>query len=176
VDSRLPSLEVRPWRTATLVASAIAALELVLLVVAGIVLLARPLSHHVQAAAERQAQAAKKAEPAAAAAAPPARRIERPRPPTLTRAQTSVLVLNGNGQTGAAGAESARVRQSGYRVAAVADAARMDYPASVVMYRPGFKAEGVRLARDLGIRVVGPLDGLRVRELRGAQAAIVVGH
>jgi hypothetical protein len=45
---------------------------------------------------------------------------------------------------------------------------------SVVMYRPGFRGEAMRLARDLRIRIVGPLDGLSVRDLMGAHLAIVI--
>lgn len=171
MDSRLPSLDVRPWRTATVVAAAIASLELVLLVLAGIALLARPLSHHVRAAAVRHTNARKHA------LSPPAKpRVEPPRAPRLTRPRTSILVLNGNGRTGAAGSEAARLRRLSYRVARVGDASRMDYPTSVVMYRPGYRPEGLRLARDLGIRVVGPLDGLRVRALKGARLALIIGH
>ena len=133
------------------------------------------LARHGEAsAASRPPVAAVKAKPAPAL--PVTRPSERMRAPSLSRGDTSVLVLNGNGLTGAAGTEAARIKRLGYTVARVGDAARMDYPASVVMYRPGFKPEGVRLARDLGIRVVGPLDGVRVRELLGAQAAVVVGH
>ena len=43
------------------------------------------------------------------------------------------------------------------------------------MYRKGFEGEGRRLARDLGIRIVGPLDGLRTSQLHGAHAVVVVG-
>ena len=46
-------IDVRsPWRTATLVASSVAALELVALVVLGVVLLAKPVSDHVRQAAQ----------------------------------------------------------------------------------------------------------------------------
>ena len=43
-----PDALIRPWRTATLVASLVAAVELVLLVVAAVLLLAKPLSHAMQ--------------------------------------------------------------------------------------------------------------------------------
>ena len=43
------------------------------------------------------------------------------------------------------------------------------------MYRAGRRPEAVRLARDLGIRMVSPLDGVRPRDLLGAQLAVVVG-
>jgi hypothetical protein len=43
------------------------------------------------------------------------------------------------------------------------------------MYRPGHRGEAMRLARDLRIRIVGPLDGMSVRDLMGAHVAVVVG-
>ena len=38
------------------------------------------------------------------------------------------------------------------------------------MYRPGFRAEGLRLARDLKVKVVGPLDGLKPSRAHGRPA------
>jgi hypothetical protein len=43
------------------------------------------------------------------------------------------------------------------------------------MYRAGYRAEGARLARDLRVSIVGPLDGLRPADLLGAQLVVVVG-
>ena len=43
------------------------------------------------------------------------------------------------------------------------------------MYRRGFAAEGVRLAHDLHVKVVGPLDGVKTSALHGAQLAVVLG-
>jgi hypothetical protein len=43
------------------------------------------------------------------------------------------------------------------------------------MYRIGRRPEALRLARDLRIGLVSPLDGLRPRDLLGAQVAVVVG-
>lgn len=86
-----------------------------------------------------------------------------------------MLVLNGNGRQGAAGAAAARVSRRGYRIRGVANAPSHDYARSIVMYRPGFEGEGRRLAADLGIRVVGPLDGMRPRELHGAHTVLILG-
>jgi hypothetical protein len=86
-----------------------------------------------------------------------------------------VLVLNGNGRTGAAAVEAENVRAKGYRISSVGDAGRRDYRRSLVMYRPGFAAEGRRLAKDLHIRVVGPLDGIGRRAIAGAHVVVVVG-
>jgi hypothetical protein len=43
------------------------------------------------------------------------------------------------------------------------------------MYRQGFAGEATRLARDMGINIVGPLDGMRGRELHGANVVLIVG-
>jgi hypothetical protein len=43
------------------------------------------------------------------------------------------------------------------------------------MFRPGFEREARRLAKDLGVRRVVPLDGMRPAELQGAHVALVVG-
>jgi hypothetical protein len=43
------------------------------------------------------------------------------------------------------------------------------------MYRPRYEREATRLARDLGIKRVSPLDGLRARQLQGAHLAYIVG-
>ncbi len=93
----------------------------------------------------------------------------------LPRRRVEVLVLNGNGRPGAAGAAADRVRQKGYRIGAVANAKRHDYPQSLVLYRTGFAGEGRRFARDLGVRVVGPLDGMRKSELHGAHVVYILG-
>jgi hypothetical protein len=163
--------DIRPWRTAAVVASAVAVVELVVLLVIGVVLLAKPV------AAEVKKQAAKRAFAPAPAAKATTKR-PKPRPvaaPKLRRGDTAVLVLNGNGRTGAAALQAERVRGKGYRIASVGDAPRRDYARSLVMFRAGFAGEAHRLARDLRIRIVGPLDGIGVRELDGAHAVVVIG-
>ena len=160
-------LQVRsPWRTATLVASAVAAFELVVLVVLGVVLLAKPVSDNVRQAAEAKVMAPVKAKPRAAPVAGK---------PKLTRAETSVIVLNGNGRAGAAAAGADSVRRFGYTIGTVGNAPRSDFTRTLVMYRKGYKAEGARLAKDLGLTIVGPLDGLRSADMLGAHVALIVG-
>ena len=165
MEHSLPQIRT-PWRTATLVACGVAALELVVLVVLGVALLAEPVSRHVTKAAEQKvlAPVVKKPEVKPAAGAP-----------TLTRGQTSVLVLNGNGRPGAAATAAERVRGIGYTIGSVGNAKRTDHTRSLVMYRAGHEAEAKRLARDLKVKVVGPLDGMRPAELLGAHVALVVG-
>jgi hypothetical protein len=158
-----PSLDalVRPWRTATVVVSLVAAAELVVLVVAGIALLGKPLTRHVRQAATNEVLGKQNTRPAHA---------------TLPRGRTRVVVLNGNGVAGAAGAAAERVRSRRYRIAAVGNASRSDYGRSIVMYRPGRRSEGQRLARDLRVRVVAPLDGIRLESLGKAHAVLIVGR
>jgi hypothetical protein len=80
-------------------------------------------------------------------------------PPLRPRSRTSVLVLNGNGVSGAAGTEATAILDRGYAHAVPTDAASSDYARSLVLFRPGWQREAERLARDAGIRAVAPLDG-----------------
>jgi hypothetical protein len=164
-------LAVRPWRTAALVVAAVAALELVLLVMIGGALLAKPhAAAHKRATASKPAAtkttakttAARPAKPKAVAAELPRRKVK-------------VVVLNGNGRQGAAAAAASRVSRKGYRIGVVANAPSQDYVTSLVMYRRGFEGEAQRLARDLGVEVVSPLDGVRPSQLQGAQAVLILG-
>ena len=162
---------IRPWRTATVVASLVAAVELIVLVALVLVLLAKPLAravrHHAEAAA--LPPAAKHVAPAVHAkhhVVPKAK---------LPRSAVGIYVFNGNGRTGAASAAAARLSSLGYRILGKGNAARQDYATTVVMYRRGYEGEGVRLARDLHVRVVGPLDGLKPSALHGGKLAVVLG-
>ena len=156
-----------PWRTATLVASAVAAVELILVLVLGVALLARPVSEHVRKAAEQKVLAPV-AKPKPRVALPPGK-------PKLSRADTSVIVLNGNGRAGAAAEGAARVRAFGYTIGSVGNAPRTDFTRTIVMFRRGYRGEASRLAADLKIKVVGPLDGMRTSDLMGAHVALVLG-
>ena len=164
-----PDALIRPWRTATLVASLVAAIALVLLVGAGVLLLAKPLAHAMQRHAE------------AAAVAPPKKEraivhtMAKAVLPKLMRTETGVFVLNGNGRSGAASAAAGKLTTIGYRVPGTGNAKRQDYATTVVMYRKGYRPEALRLARDLHVKVVGPLDGLAPSALHGGQLAVILG-
>lgn len=158
---------VRPWRTATLVASAVAAVELVIILVAGTVVVGKPLAERMRDTARDRSLgipvAAKKKRPKIGSS------VAR-----LSRIETTVMVLNGNGVTGAAHEAASQVSGRGYSIGEIGNAKRTDYMRSVVMYRPGYRGEALRLARDLRIKIVGPLDGLGIRDLMGAHIALVV--
>ncbi len=161
MEHALTTQSGHPWRTIAVVAAGIATLELFGLVIVGVTLIAKPVMHRAQAEAS----------------AAPAKHQQTgtPKRPLLPRGSISVTVLNGNGLAGAAAAQASRVRARGYVVGEVGNAPRTGYGRSVVMYRIGRRPEALRLARDLQIRLVSPLDGLRPRDLLGAQLAVVVG-
>lgn len=164
---------VRPWRIAAYVAVGIAAFELLLLLVIGGGKLVGFVAHEIQGAARQQALA------------PPAQTQERSKqvvrkPAAATavakrpRSRITVMVLNGNGRTGAAATAASRVQARGYKVGTVGNAPRRA-GRTIVMYRPGFAGEGRRLGRDLGVRLVTPLDGMRAGALGRAHVVVVLG-
>ena len=149
---------VQPWRTATLVAVGFAVAELLLVIALGVALLG----------STRHASAATAARHRATHHRAPAR--------VLQRSKTRILILNGNGRAGAAAQEAANVRSRGYRIAAVGNAARSDYGRTTVLYTHGRTREARRLAHDLGIKLVGPLDGISRAKMRDATVAVILGR
>lgn len=152
------------WRRATIAVTVVAALELVALAGVAMALVGNPLSRHLQA--DAASAAAPRVRTAAAAALPSKT--------TLERDETAVMVLNGNGRAGAAAEAADLVRARGYLVGDVGNAPATT-PRSLVMFRPGYAAEAKRLARDLRVRVVSPLDGMRPAQLMGAHLVLVIG-
>jgi hypothetical protein len=152
------------WRTATIVVTAIAALEFVALAGAAVALLGNPLADHFGTSAAKAAPARK-----------PVRTRPLPTKTTLDRSDTVVMVLNGNGHTGAAATAAQRLRARGYLIGDVGNATRSDYTRTLVMYRPGYAAEAARLARDLHVRIAAPLDGMRPNQLMGAHLVLILG-
>lgn len=162
LDHPLPS--ATRWRTRALVAATLAAIELAVLVAIAVI----ALTPSVLGGVEQAVRTHEMAPPAE-----PKREAERP---LLDRAATSVVVLNGNGIAGAAREMAGQVRALTYVVASVGNAPRADYGKSMVMYRGDHRREARRLAKDLGLKRVGPLDGLRASDLMGAHLAVVLGR
>jgi hypothetical protein len=160
-----------PWRTATVVVGALAALELVALIALGAARLA-PLHKHTAASAPA---APKPAHVAPAAARLPAAAPAVPAHPMRSRAQTRVLVLNGNGRQGAASTQAVNLQTLGYTVGGAENAPRHDYAQTMVMYVPGFLPEARRLARDIGVRLVSPVDGVTPSRLKGSRLVVLLG-
>jgi hypothetical protein len=156
---------IRPWRRATIAVSAVATLELIALAAIAIVLLGNPLAKHLR-------------ETAAVAAGNPRVHTTQPAPAkkaALDRGDTSVMVLNGGGQAGVAHAAADKVSAHGYQLGQIGNAAG-DTPRTLIMYRPGYEAEGARLGRDLHVRIVRPLDGMRTTQLMGAHLVLIMGR
>jgi hypothetical protein len=155
---------IRPWRRATIAVSAVAAIELIALAAIAVALLGNPLSRHLRETT--------------AAAGTPRVRTAQPAPTqraALSRADTYVMVLNGGGRAGAAHAAATRVSAHGYQLGQIGNAAG-DTPRTLIMYRPGYAAEGARLGRDLHVRIVRPLDGMSTTQLLGAHLVVIMGR
>jgi len=135
VEHAQPLNRTFSWRLAVLVASALA-----LAALAGLVLTHRPGQTRPVAATGRGPNR------------PPA-------VPLRPRSRISVLVLNGNGISGAAGDAATSILARGYRHAIPTDAPSHNYARSLVLFRPGWQPEAERLARDLRIPTVASLDG-----------------
>jgi hypothetical protein len=108
---------------------------------------------------------------------PTPRRPARPKPaPLIPRAQTPVLVLNGNGIRRAAATAAEIVRARGYPVTATADAPQQNYSHSTVMYKRGFAREAKRLSRDLNVPALQPLEPLTAPGGTRARLVLIVGE
>jgi LytR cell envelope-related transcriptional attenuator len=156
-----------PWRALAVVAVGIALIELVALLALTLVRLAphSAPAHTVSTPAQRHVQP-----PTVVHRAPTI-----PSVPLRLRSHVRVLVLNGNGVGGAAAAQAARLRAEGYVIGGATNAQRHDYARSMVMFVPGWVKEARRLARDAGIRMVAPLDGLGSAQLKGAKVVLLLG-
>jgi hypothetical protein len=151
------------WRKATIAVTVFAALEFVALAGLGVALLGNPLASHFKAEA-------------AAAAEPRVRTAPEklPTKTTLSRSQTSVIVLNANGRAGAASEMADRLSGRGYLIASTGNAPEHS-ARTLIMYRRGYAAEGLRLGRDLRVKLVTPLDGMRPSQLAGAHLVVLIG-
>jgi len=155
-------LGAHDWRKLTIVLGAIAAVEALVIVVVAVVLIVPRMSH--------QTSKTDAVVPAGATGPhTPAGKAK------LSPAETPVMVLNGNGQSGAAAASSTKVRQLGYKLGLIGNAQRQDYPVSLVMYRPGLRPEALKFAKKMHVRTVGPLDGIKVGKLGRAKLVYIVG-
>ncbi|HEY7004413.1 MAG TPA: LytR C-terminal domain-containing protein [Gaiellaceae bacterium] len=169
---------IQPWRTAAMIATVVAVIELFILLMIAFLVGAKAFSSHTETAT---VAAIKRAAPNAsgndtAAKSEPSGKPEKAKPKgPLPRGRTTVVVLNGNGIPGAAAVSADKVHSFHYVVTATGNAPRTDFSRSVVMFRPGFKPAAQRLAKDVGVKRVSPLDGITKGDLQGAQIALIIG-
>ena len=105
---------IQPWRTAAIVAVAVAAVELLVLVVVGGALIAKPSTGSARSPPRRRPPRPRSRR--TRRPRPRTRSIAPPRPPRTSAARkVTVLVLNGNGRQGAAAATASRVSRRGYK-------------------------------------------------------------
>jgi LytR cell envelope-related transcriptional attenuator len=154
VEHAQPLNRTYPWRLVALVLSA-----LVLAILAALVLAHHPVQTHPQPASGRIAK----------------RKGAAPAVPLRPRSSISVLVLNGNGISGAAGNEATSIIAWGYRHAIPADAPGPGYARSLVLYRPGWQREAERLAREVRIPAVATLDGRVAPEYGHVPLLVILG-
>jgi hypothetical protein len=155
-----------PWRTSTVVVGAIAIVELVALIAIGAAQLAPQRAH---------AKAPTLAEPPRHTVASVRHIASLPAHPLRARDRVSVLVLNGNGVQGAASSTATRLHDIGYHIGAAQNAQRHDYAQSMVMYVPGWVKEARRLAHEMGVKLVAPVDGVVPGRLKGSQLVLILG-
>jgi hypothetical protein len=158
-----------PWRAVAVLAVGAALVELVALVALGIMHLAP------KATAEPTPKTAATVVHPRNVHVRVIHKVAVPSVPLRSRSHVRVLVLNGNGVSGAASAEAARLEAQGYRIGGATNAERHDYARSMVMFVPGWIKEARRLAHDAGIRMVAPVDGLRAGQLKGSGVVLLLG-
>ncbi|HEY2073021.1 MAG TPA: LytR C-terminal domain-containing protein [Gaiellaceae bacterium] len=173
-------IEPFPWRTATLVASGVAVLELVGLIVVGAFFLSHPFRHHAKTTATTAAAATALVQHTATVhrhvvPVPAKDRVTVTAHPLRPRAKVRVLVLNANGAQGAAHAEAARLQGLGYVIGGAANAPSHHYARSMVMFIPGYVKEARRLAHETGIKLVAPVDGLTPSTLSASRLVVLLG-
>ena len=170
---------IRPWRAAAMIATGIAAVELFLLLLIGFVLGAKAFSDKTEtatiAAIKREVPQAAQAQSAESKRADTEKKKKKQEPRLLPRGRTAVVVLNGNGIPGAAAVSADKAHSLHYIVTATGNAPSTGFARSMIMFRPGFKPAAQRLAKDMGVRAVTPLDGITKGELQGAQLALIIG-
>jgi apolipoprotein N-acyltransferase len=171
---------VQPWRAAALIATGVAAVELFILLLIGFVLGAKAFSHKTEtatvAAIKRDAPQAAQTQASDQKPAETKSQQQKKKEPKLApRGRTSVVVLNGNGIPGAAAVNADKAHSMHYIVTATGNAPSTGFARSIVMFRPGLKPAAQRLAKDMGVKAVTPLDGITKSDLQGAQLALIIG-
>ena len=93
----------------------------------------------------------------------------------LDPSSIQVAVLNGTDVEGLAGRFGDQIDERGYSLGAITNSPTT-FEQSVVMFRPGFKPEAQRVARELNIREVRPMGNAIAEAGASAKIAVIVGE
>ena len=91
----------------------------------------------------------------------------------INPADVTVAVLNGTAVHGLAGKVGSDLQASGYQLGAVTNAASSDFKKTVVMYADKQKPAAQKVAGDIGVKEVKPLDR-DLRQLVGEADVVVI--
>jgi hypothetical protein len=98
-----------------------------------------------------------------------------PRPGAVVPGDIQVAVLNGTSVPGLAGKVGDDVESNGYQLGDVGTSERQ-LDQTVVMFEPDQEREARRVARDLGVRPVQPIDAPTRRLAGGADVVVIAGQ
>ena len=93
----------------------------------------------------------------------------------LDPSSIQVAVLNGTDVEGLAGNFGDMIDERGYSLGAITNSPT-NFEQSVVMFRPGFKPEAQRVARELNIREVRPMGNAIAEASASAKVAVIIGE
>ena len=93
----------------------------------------------------------------------------------LDPASIQVAVLNGTDVEGLAGSFGDRIDERGYSLGAITNSPTT-FEKSVVMFRPGFKPEATKVARELNINEVRAMGNAIAEVSASAKIAVIIGE
>jgi LytR cell envelope-related transcriptional attenuator len=97
-----------------------------------------------------------------------------PRPGAIVPGDVDVAVLNGTSAPGLAAKVGDDVRVNGFKLGTVTNS-RDQFDQTVVMYEPGQQRAAKKVARDLGVKPVQPIDRQTERATDGADVVVIAG-
>jgi hypothetical protein len=97
-----------------------------------------------------------------------------PKPGAIVPGEVDVAVLNGTSVPGLAAKVGDDVRVNGFRLGAVTNS-RDQFDQTVVMYRPGQQRAARKVAHDLGVKPLQPIDRQTEQTAGDADVVVIAG-
>jgi hypothetical protein len=97
-----------------------------------------------------------------------------PKPGAIVPGEVDVAVLNGTSVPGLAAKVGDDVRVNGFRLGAVTNS-RDQFDQTVVMYRPGQQRAARKVAHDLGVKPLQPIDRQTEQTANDADVVVIAG-